>query len=719
MNSYKTALVEILKNKYLPFILGIPLFFCLHHYDGIIGDARLYLLQTVYNIHPERFLNDPPFMYGNQDSYGIFTSIYLVFLKLFSVDLGSEIFCFITQFTWIVAAIYMVRKFTQYSYCRIWYIPFLFAFIGFFGYNMPNANVSFFRYVENFVCSRSLSFGFALFGLGFLFGNRKKISLSLFLVGSLIHPLTAGWCLPLWLFHYYPKTIYPIAITSLLLPLTYLLHKGGFDIYPQDWGECTQKHDVTYEMLAREIMGILYLGIVVPKCTGNANVRKLAKCFFWVCLIGLYWSATGGVGKHILLYQVQTWRVEWLVFISSVLFFLTIVFQNRFFLFSRKEFTNYDFAFVICSFAMFMPNYLWMIMLPALLLFLKSKKVLSLKTLLILLCIVSGILYIIQSYTVMLMQDLIPAIPIDIQSVFKFSSSIFLLHFVLLLMLCYQINFLFDLKTKVFLFVLVLAYCAVPQFLLIPIFVVIFVATKHYSLKKLYLKLTTFVVLLDCLMNFDYRESNIFVGFPKQTLYFWFLTLLFCAALFVILLLKRKKKSKIYAGFPMLFYAAFLLFFAMDGYEHREKDLIQAEKNIDVFWKETIFPQVENRGKIFYAVSGKFSYLPRVQFLTGAYFCETTHIGEPLFENQFREALKRDNFIFYKANLDSIAQKGTYHKFMDQATADVDFLVDHVNFLCDKKEISHLVSSLDLTEFKSVDSYLMPDGQEIKLYECR
>lgn len=80
MNSYKTALVEILKNKYLPFILGIPLFFCLHHYEGIVWDNVLYLLQVVHSFDPNRFLNDPPFMFGNQDSFGFFTPLCKFFL---------------------------------------------------------------------------------------------------------------------------------------------------------------------------------------------------------------------------------------------------------------------------------------------------------------------------------------------------------------------------------------------------------------------------------------------------------------------------------------------------------------------------------------------------------------------------------------------------------------------------------------------------------------
>ena len=99
MDFFKSKLfdssIALLKNKWLPFVLGLPLFFCLHHYEGIICDARLYLLQVINRWYPERFINDPPFMFGNQDSYGIFSVIYGFIVQHFHIDTGTFYFTFL------------------------------------------------------------------------------------------------------------------------------------------------------------------------------------------------------------------------------------------------------------------------------------------------------------------------------------------------------------------------------------------------------------------------------------------------------------------------------------------------------------------------------------------------------------------------------------------------------------------------------------------------
>ena len=101
--------IDLLKNKWLPFVLGVPLFFCLHHYEGIVVDAVLYLLQVIHSISPERFINDPPFMFGNQDSLGFFTPLYRLFLDYFTIATGTKFACFIFQLVWIVSLISLVK----------------------------------------------------------------------------------------------------------------------------------------------------------------------------------------------------------------------------------------------------------------------------------------------------------------------------------------------------------------------------------------------------------------------------------------------------------------------------------------------------------------------------------------------------------------------------------------------------------------------------------
>ena len=66
-------MMVLLDKKPLVYLFGIVIFFAFSHYSGYVLDAVLYLLQTVNYLHPERFVNDVPFMFGNQDSFSIYS----------------------------------------------------------------------------------------------------------------------------------------------------------------------------------------------------------------------------------------------------------------------------------------------------------------------------------------------------------------------------------------------------------------------------------------------------------------------------------------------------------------------------------------------------------------------------------------------------------------------------------------------------------------------
>ena len=104
------TLINILKNKYLPFLFAVPLFFSANRYEGIIHDAILYITQYVYTIDPLRFWGDPAFEYGNQDSLGFFSPFFGIFLETFGVSKGSFIFTVLMQFLWIVASVFVIKS---------------------------------------------------------------------------------------------------------------------------------------------------------------------------------------------------------------------------------------------------------------------------------------------------------------------------------------------------------------------------------------------------------------------------------------------------------------------------------------------------------------------------------------------------------------------------------------------------------------------------------
>ena len=719
------SLIALLKNKWLPFVLGVPLFFCLHHYEGIIGDARLYLLQVIHRWQPERFINDPPFMFGNQDSYSVFTIIYDLILSHFSIDRGTFFFTLFGHSLFLFAIFVFIYHFTKTTRTRLWFVPLLFAFIVYSGDNMPNDHVFFWTYIEKFNTSRLFSLAIAILGLGTLFAAKKYISLILFLIGTAIHPITAGWCLPLWLFLYYPKTRVPVVIFALLFPLTFLLHKGVFDIYPDDWGNCTHDHPVTYLMLWREVVAVLFFGIVVPKFTKNEILLKYAKACFGVLFIGFYWSATGVAAKHIFLYQVQTWRIEWLFFILALPFFAYLVYEQIALVRHKKfnlggiQLTTQHASLALVGYAIFMIAPCSGAIVMSLVLLLIPEKKLNLN---ILMFVLSALCFLSAGEQGLIENILLGTIDFklfNLTDLYRSVDNLIFLQFLWVWGIIFAIVLKIANKHEspfmlLCFAVVLLIYAAFPQFQLLPVALLAFVL---FYKKRIKLWLFIPILLLcigDCLFNTELRETNALFGFPKKILntmfYAFFVAVGFSLFLFNI--------SSLFRKFLLIVISFILTAFAYVDYDKRNEELKQAESQIGLFRDDTIFPQIKNRGKLFYYVTRNYVDDSRMQFWTGSYFGETTPVGEPLFQGQFEEERKRLNYIFFKEQRGFIAKRGDWRRFVKDSLSQKDILLDRVDFLCSIGEISHLVSSFRLREYQKLDSLSINMSETIYLYGC-
>ena len=703
--------IALLKNKWLPFVLGIPLFFCLHHYEGIVNDARLYLLQVIHGWFPERFVNDPPFMFGNQDAYGLFTPFYALIIKNFSIESGTFYFTLFGQFLWIVAGFYFIHQFVKRFGIRLWFTPLMLLFIVYSGFKMPNTNTFFFGFIENFNCSRLFSIGFAILGIGFCLAQKKFIGLSLFLFGTLVHPLTAGWCLPLWLFFYYPKTKYPIIILSFIFPLTFLFHRGPFDIYPLDWGNCTHNHDITFQMVWRMFLGVFFFGVVVKKYTFNQSLLKLTNALFFVLLIGLYWSLTGGIGKHILIYQFQTWRIEWLFFIFFLPVYFLLFVDKRF---RKQQFNTRKLAFYLLGYVVFMPNSNILILLLAIGLLCPSPRKIGANFILVIIATISLVSTGLQELILLVLQDALN-IKIDVSCLYNEVDNLLFAQFIMIICVCLRwLNSRrYRLCCSLLLFVFFILF---PQYQLMPIFAV-FVA--FFIEKKISIKFLVPVLILcvwDCTFNTEFRNAKLLNYFPwqvRETLQQAFLLIVAFIAYFIVANISWKMRT-----LPLIACALILVIWGLDGYDARKTTRIVAEKDMEKFKSEMIFSQIKNRGKMFYYVLGEYVSQPRLQFLSGAYFDESSYIGQALYKQQFETTRKRDNLIFFKKEEEYIASKKDYENFVKATLANKDSLLDRVTFLCSINEISHLVSNLRLSELERLDLYQVNESEIVYLYGC-
>lgn len=295
-------------------LLVIPFFLAVNCYVGLVVDGPLYVLQVINTMHPERSVGDIAFAYGNQDSFSLFTPIYRFFILHFGVEAGSRYLCLIMQCLFAVAWTLVVKVIWE-KYCKDFlslikvpcfydnYFPIALCLLcmGVYAFGTPLSQTEFLRFVEGYAVSRLPSIAFGIAGIAFLIAEKKYASFILFLMGSLMHPLMAGWGLPMWMFVYYPKSIRFIVAGSILLPLTIFADKIPFAAYPEGWLTRPFNFAPTYDDIAKFITFIAFFGICA-KHLQNGDIRKISRAVAIIVSIALYWWMWGGLTHHIFLY---------------------------------------------------------------------------------------------------------------------------------------------------------------------------------------------------------------------------------------------------------------------------------------------------------------------------------------------------------------------------------------------------------------------------------
>src|SRR6478609_11743606 len=84
--------------KQLVFIgfLLVTIWICVHGYQGMKHDAVLYLGQALFHSNPDIYKNDLFFLYGSQDQFSFFSSVYAWVISHLGIGHGA-ILLFITS----------------------------------------------------------------------------------------------------------------------------------------------------------------------------------------------------------------------------------------------------------------------------------------------------------------------------------------------------------------------------------------------------------------------------------------------------------------------------------------------------------------------------------------------------------------------------------------------------------------------------------------------
>ena len=655
-------------------IFSVLFFLCVNHFDGFLQDAVLYTLQAIHYISPERFIGDIAFMYGNQDKFTLFSPLYCIFIKLFPIDNAAFLLSFLIHVFFAFSATLFVWKQTNYLHCNRLAIVIILAFFALYSYGEERNEFIFtIKTIEAFPVPRTLSAAFGCLGLAYL--KYKWKSIPFFILGTLIHPLTAGWCFPLWVCFHFPKTRIPILLFSAFFPLTIFIGKEPWAASSSEWINISFNKGVQ-EQLKNMLLYQAFFTMMAIKLKNPMIIKKMLLSFCIILGIANYWFIVGIFTHHIFLYQVQVFRIQWIcqilaVFISvwqAMWIWIKAIRKNKPLCFFQKIFIiSLIIIWIDSSFI------LSLIGLSFLYQWCKKHNVLSIylgTTLIICICCIT-----LSNYWI-----------------YKFTP-------------CPKPELSYADKLLVMKFLFTLAF--VSAFL--PI---LRISTHRFK------SLGFGIFLLSiCAISYARAISFSWAILPKEN---FGIAYALAILLFLAFYMQYKSKWTQTSAFTILIIA--LSCFTLLNYDHRSSVQKKREYAMNQFMHEPPFPYIINRGKILYSVFDYAENVPRLRFLSGAYYDIQIGVGSIFSKQHKLNTISHELHIFGISSIqDSVWTKLTKSEKtekMNTILSNKDSLQNCVKRLCQANEITHLISDLRMPFAASDSLTLWYEEKKIWLYPC-
>ncbi|WP_294958660.1 hypothetical protein [uncultured Fibrobacter sp.] len=664
---------QLLKKRWFVYSAGLAFFFILFRYYGYYEDAGRYLLQVIHFLHSERFVNDVPFMFGNQDNFTVFSPLIAIFFKVFGVNHGGMVAVLLVELLWGLAAIALFVRWTRMWGRPAWALPAFIACLVVLT-NKGYGSGAYFPIIDHILVARFAAEVFILLGLALFWHKKRYMSLVLFLLAAVIHPLMGGWGIPLWLLYHFPRLRLPVAVVVLLAPLTGFLHIWRFDFFPEDWfGEY-----IPFTPTGED--AIIYAGLLifwwsVWKFCRNIEVSKFAAVIFWLSLIGIFWLYSGHGIRHLLLVQAQPYRVLWWGFVPMVPMSALCLWENfrepsclSHWIEAKSNLVRTAFGLALAFFfvSAFLGN-------------------------LVQLALVHNVGNVnIALYLMDLPQHLLP------------------IHKILL-----SILIIISLAERRFWLAIAFGLSLFNEcFAILPMVAIIFYLFPLIDgiFKKILVSLTVAISLVEYLSAL---QASPLLGSGAQSA--TFVVIVFILSLWIFFWNNISKQKWLCVPFILLI-ATFAIWDAAK-WDVREENRILDERQMDTFFDKTVFPQVQDRGNILFVENAEFPLQSRFKFLTGTYADETINIGELFYKGQFIEGRFRKNVLLLGDTI--LGAWGDYSKRIAKVYANPDTLLARVYYLCNIGEITHFASDYSRMPLQKQDSIFLSVKQKfLWLYGC-
>lgn len=708
-------MIKFLKEYGLLYILGLTLFFAFVRYRGYEYDAALYLLQVMNYLQPERFVNDVPFMFGNQDSFSIFSPIVAFVIEILGVNVGGMLATLFMLIAISVALCALTCRWLKLFNAEHWRIPVIVCLMALLTNKMYGSGCLFFALFEPYLVARVLSVALVAIGLVFFFDRNKYISLVLFILATFMHPLMGGWALPLWLFFHFPRLRIPVLVFSLLAPLSGYLRIGRFDFYTNDWNPLYISPGwddfVTY-------FGLLVFWLAMYRHFKGGLLANFSISLFWVSFIAFYLQFAGSYMEHLLFYQAQPFRAQWLCMIPVIPIFSLFV---RDCLKKDQSLALRDYAGLvlgICAIA----GHQWFVLLVVCLFFVYAPignyNKIVVPPLWTKISFIGGLLFlvfnsVICNYIQLAMEQGIGntnlavswlQIPVYLTMVEK----ALLVVFALICMIQ---------KKYGYALVFAVAFCSGCMKILPIVGLILYLIPNLGAVVKTGLLAFSFSASFFEILSSTQRPNSLEIlpleGAPLACILLFVVLFVIAFKFFVI---KRQLEYR-NAVFPMIVFVVSLGIWDVYRWDSRDETTIVNEKQMDAFFEKPIFSQVKDRGKMLFVVDHESPIPSRIIFMTGAYADASISVGEIFYREQFMESNRRRNALLLgiplKTEIDDFNQK------IDHVYANPDTLCARVDYLCGEGEITHLATDYTNMPFPKEDSVFLDVKQKfVWLYGC-
>lgn len=707
-------MLKFLKD-YLPYLLCLEIFFAFVRYKGYDCDAALYLLQVMNFLQPERFVNDVPFMFGNQDSFSVFSPIVAQVYRIFGVNLGGMMATFFMLLALGIMLIVLASKWSKlFGSRKIWF-PIVLSLFIMLSDKEYGSGCFYLSMFESYLVARVLSEILLVAGLVFFFDKNRYISLVLFAFATALHPLMGGWGLPLWLFFHYPRSRIPVLVLAFLSPLSGLLHVGRFDFYPEDWKPL---YYTPGWLEFADYSGLLVFWLAMYRYFKGGILSRFAVNLFWVSLVGFYLQFAGSYLEHVLFYQAQPFRVQWVCTIAAIPVFAFFVCDR---LKGDQVFSLRDYAFFvlgICTIA----QYQWIALLVACVIIIFTRvgdynkfnapqwliKVLPVAGLGFLLFNSAFCNFIQLSIEQGLGRADLAVGWLQIPGYLGVVERIFLVLLAIVTMMQrkYWMTLIFS-----------IAFCN-ENLKILPIVGVILILAPKLSetVKNGLLSFAisfSFFEVLSSLHKFNSTETLALEGTPLASI---ILFVVLSVTIYQFLVIKgRLNNYRALVSLVILFVSIGI----WDVFKWDARDEIVAlnEKQMDVFFDRPIFPQIKDRGKLLFAVENESPMQSRINFLTGAYADESIYVGEVFYREQFHESNRRRSALL--RGDDKPANMTYFKEQVMKIYSNPDTLLSRVRYLCGVGEITHFATDYGNMPLPRQDSvFLDVKRKYVYLYEC-